>query len=50
MEYLYVDLGSVTNTFTAPNANGSAFYTFTGQDHFRDNIVRVGVNYRFSSR
>jgi outer membrane immunogenic protein len=50
LEYLYVDLGSVTNTFTAPNANGSAFYTFTGQDHIRDNIVRLGVNYRFSSR
>jgi outer membrane immunogenic protein len=50
LEYLYVDLGSVTNTFVAPNASGSAFYTFTGQDRIRDNIVRVGVNYRFSSR
>jgi outer membrane immunogenic protein len=50
LEYLYVDLGSVTNTFVAPNANGSASYTFTGQDHFRENIVRVGLNYRFSSR
>jgi outer membrane immunogenic protein len=50
LEYLYVDLGSVTNTFTAANANGSAFYTFTGQDHIRENIVRVGLNYRFSSR
>jgi outer membrane immunogenic protein len=47
LEYLYVDLGSVTNTFAAPNANVSAFYTVTGENHIRENIVRVGLNYRW---
>src|SRR5205823_3265504 len=29
MEYLYVDLGTVINTFTAPNTTATAFYAYT---------------------
>jgi outer membrane immunogenic protein len=52
LEYLYVDLGSVTNTFVVPvsPANGNCpgcTYTFTSSSRIRDNIIRVGVNYRF---
>jgi outer membrane immunogenic protein len=48
-EYLYVDLGTVTNSFTVPlTATPAAFYTFTGSSHIRDHIIRVGVNYRFN--
>ena len=43
LEYLYVDLGNVgytlVNTVTATTVGTSS--------HFTDNIVRVGINYRF---
>jgi outer membrane immunogenic protein len=44
LEYLFVDLGTVTNTFIGgagivPNVVASS--------HVRDNIFRVGLNYRF---
>jgi len=42
-EYLHVDLGSVMVTGTAPT--GVAFTAKSGD--FTDDIVRVGVNYRF---
>jgi outer membrane immunogenic protein len=49
LEYLYVDLGTVTNSFTVPlTAAPAALYTFTGSSHIRDHIIRVGVNYRFN--
>jgi outer membrane immunogenic protein len=45
IEYLYVDLGtvsgSVTNPFTGPPT------TFAYSSHITDNIVRVGLNYKF---
>ena len=48
LEYLYVDLGTVTNTFTVPlTATPAASYTFASSSHIRDNIIRVGLNYRF---
>lgn len=42
-EYLYLDLGSqsVTAQSTAPG------YFFTARDPFRENVVRVGLNYNF---
>jgi outer membrane immunogenic protein len=58
LEYLYVDLGTVTDAFTiagnplfggislaAGQGPGSTF-TITTNTHFTDNIVRVGLNYR----
>jgi len=49
-EYLYVDLGSYTDTVTVgPFAGflGTTTYTFTSSSHFRDNIIRSGINYKF---
>lgn len=43
LEYLYVDLGSVNNSFTGL----SIFTPVTISSHVTDNIVRVGLNYRF---
>lgn len=53
-EYLYVDLGDVTESFpiainpafTAAFTNGGAARATT-VSHVSDNIVRVGLNYRF---
>jgi outer membrane immunogenic protein len=48
IEYLYVDLGTVTNSFSVPlTATPTSAYTASSSTHIRDNIVRVGVNYRF---
>jgi outer membrane immunogenic protein len=54
LEYLYVDLGSISNTLPiAINpAFGPAFTTggvasATSTSHVRDNILRLGLNYRF---
>ncbi len=55
LEYLYIDLGSL-NTSTSLDAPlsgplGGAFSDLVGtaniRTHFTDNIVRVGVNYKF---
>lgn len=44
LEYLYVDLGTVSTSF----AGGTGAYaTLAGSSHVTDNIVRVGLNYRF---
>jgi outer membrane immunogenic protein len=43
LEYLYVDLGTVTNTL----AGLGSFSSLATSSHVTDNIVRVGVNYRF---
>jgi outer membrane immunogenic protein len=43
VEYLYVDLGTVTNRVTASN---NAVITYSNR--ITDNILRVGFNYRFS--
>jgi outer membrane immunogenic protein len=47
LEYLYVDLGSITNSFAIPVTGGVATHTFTSTSSLSDNIVRVGLNYRF---
>ena len=47
LEYLYVDLGTVNNTFTVPvTAVPGAAYTYNSSSHIQDHIVRVGLNYR----
>jgi outer membrane immunogenic protein len=43
LEYLYVDLGTVNNTF----AGTAPFAPITTSTHVTDNILRAGVNYRF---
>jgi outer membrane immunogenic protein len=43
LEYLFVDLGTVTNTFVG----GGVVPTVVASSHVRDNIVRIGLNYRF---
>ena len=52
LEYLYVDLGTVTNAFVVPVTGGcggtaGCTYTVTNSARIRDNIIRVGLNYRF---
>ena len=49
LEYLYVDLGSVTNTFSVPGAAAApgTIYTASSSSSIHDHIIRVGVNYRF---
>jgi outer membrane immunogenic protein len=57
LEYLWVDLGTVTNTIVAPlvsipvNAGGplvTGNTAFTSSNHVYDQIIRLGLNYRFS--
>src|SRR5262249_51218344 len=43
-EYLYVDLGRVSNTFSAALASGDTIVTNSSYS-IHDNIVRIGVNY-----
>jgi outer membrane immunogenic protein len=43
LEYLYVDLGSFSNTFTGLGT----FTPVTLSTHVTDNIVRAGLNYHF---
>jgi outer membrane immunogenic protein len=43
LEYLYVDLGTVNNTF----AGVAPFAPLTTSSHVTDNILRAGINYRF---
>lgn len=50
-EYLYVDLGSETDTFTiagGPGVPGSTFTTTTSYT-ITDHIFRAGLNYKFGS-
>jgi outer membrane immunogenic protein len=47
LEYLYMDLGSATESFTLPLSNGFVVLNFTGRTEFRDNIFRAGLNYKF---
>ncbi len=53
LEYLYVDLGSVTNSVTAPvvGATGGApnSVTLANSHDIRDHIIRFGLNYRFGA-
>jgi outer membrane immunogenic protein len=43
LEYLYVDLGTVNNTFVGL----APFAPLTTSAHVTDNILRAGINYRF---
>ena len=47
IEYLYVDLGTVGNTFTVPLAVGVGDYTATSSSRIQEHLVRVGLNYRY---
>ncbi len=50
LEYLYVDLGHVSGSFVTPiNALGGGVITSDYNSHITDNILRVGINYRFDS-
>jgi outer membrane immunogenic protein len=44
LEYLYLDLGSFSNTF----AGAGLFAPIALSTHVTDNIVRVGLNYHFN--
>jgi outer membrane immunogenic protein len=49
-EYLYMDLGNVTNSFSSALGAGAApatIQTTTSTYEVRDHVVRVGLNYRF---
>jgi outer membrane immunogenic protein len=50
LEYLYVDLGKVNGSFlTTINAFGGGVLSANYSSHITDNIVRVGINYKFNS-
>ena len=42
LEYLYVDLGTVSGSFTLPNTD-----IISHSSHITDNVLRAGINYRF---
>jgi outer membrane immunogenic protein len=42
LEYLYVDLGTVSGSFTLPSTNIISY-----NSRITDNILRVGINYKF---
>jgi outer membrane immunogenic protein len=49
LEYLYIDLGNVSGSFVTPIvAPSGAFLSSSYSSHVTDNVVRVGVNYKFS--
>jgi outer membrane immunogenic protein len=48
LEYLYVDLGRMSGSFTTPIAAlGGGFITSNYSSRVTDNVLRVGVNYKF---
>jgi outer membrane immunogenic protein len=49
LEYLYMDLGSVSRSFvTTIPAFGGGFVGLNTSSKFTDNILRVGLNYKFN--
>jgi outer membrane immunogenic protein len=46
VEYLFVDLGSVSHTFTIPVAPVSTLVAFDTTHSVQDHIIRIGVNYK----
>jgi len=49
VEYLYVDLGKVNGSFITPLAAvGGGVIATNYSSHITDNIVRVGINYKFN--
>jgi len=49
-EYLYIDLGKFTNTYTFTGLATGGFATATATSHVTDNIFRVGINYRLGGK
>ena len=49
VEYLHYDLGSLTYPTGGYFVTGTASVATSTNDHFRGDIIRVGVNYRFGS-
>ena len=48
LEYLYVDLGTVSGSFlTNQNAFGGGLITTTYSSRVTDNVLRAGLNYKF---
>jgi outer membrane immunogenic protein len=48
IEYLYVDMGSISNSVVAPTASGLPLgANFTSR--ITGNIIRAGINYHFSA-
>jgi outer membrane immunogenic protein len=48
-EYLYVDLGTTTHTFGFTGSVAAATLTETINTRVRDNIFRLGLNYKFGA-
>jgi outer membrane immunogenic protein len=49
IEYLYIDLGNISGSFVTPIiAPSGNFVTASYNSHITDNVLRVGVNYRFA--
>jgi outer membrane immunogenic protein len=46
LEYLYMDLGSITDSFTV--SPGIGVQTWTTTSDIRDHIIRAGLNYKFN--
>ena len=50
IEYIYVDLGHVSGAFTTPIVtNSGAFLISRFNSHITDNILRIGLNYKFGA-
>jgi outer membrane immunogenic protein len=50
LEYLYVDLGKVNGSFlTTIGGLGGGVLSSNYSSHITDNVLRVGINYRFDS-
>ena len=48
LEYLYIDLGTVSASFLTPiTTTGGGLLGIRYSSHITDNILRVGLNYRF---
>jgi outer membrane immunogenic protein len=47
IEYLYVDLGSINNSFAIPLTTGAGVYSYSSSSDINDHIIRVGLNYHF---
>jgi outer membrane immunogenic protein len=48
LEYLYVDLGTVSGSFLTIPAFRGGFGSSNYSSHITDHVLRVGVNYKFS--
>ena len=46
-EYLHVDLGNVTTNLLSTNGGGAFAGTIVGTSRVTDDIMRVGLNYRW---